>query len=296
MGNCLVTKLKSVVDNDSLRKLGKIEFDAEIRTSDGRIVGNLTATPLDGKQIHFTRISPTSLTFANPTHGGIVEDPTHGILVSAESTLGIAGLQSEKSMTVEIEEKYDLKTLRLFRSSNINLSELEYCTGLTNLNVSNVLIPKKNRNIFGDIGSLSNLVNLQELNLSYLTRISGDIKSLGKLTNLTTLNFATEETESYVTGNWVDFVAAQRNNNRTICAGITLPNAVDFKISIGTLFPTFYDDGSHSAILSWDATTIDLAMAAKNRAYVYGYTEQQIEEMKASGGKYEGWLVFNASV
>lgn len=297
MGNCLVTKLKSVVDNDNLRKLGKIEFDAEIRTSDGRIVGNLTAIPLDGKQIHFTRISPTSLTFVNPTNGGIVEDPTHGILVSAESTLGVSGLQGEKFMTVEIEEKYDLKTLRLVRSSNINLSELEYCTGLINLSMSNVSVSHENRRIRGDIGSLSDLVNLQVLNLSYLTRISGDIKSLGKLTNLTTLNFAVEKAlaESYVAGNWVDFVTAQRTNGRTTCSGITLPNAAGFQIKIGMKTPQFYDDSSHSAVLSWDANTIDLAMEFKKRAYVYGYTEQQIEEMKASGGKYEGWLVFNAS-
>lgn len=297
MGNCLVTKLKSTVDNDSLKKLGIIKFDAEIRTSDGRIVGNLTATPLDGKQIHFTRISPTSLTFANPTNGGIVEDSTHGILVSAESTLGVIGLQSEKFMTVEIGKKYDLKTLRLVRSSNINLSELKYCTGLTQLNVSNVTVPNENKNTFGDIRSLSNLVKLQELDLSYLTRISGDIESLGKLINLTTLNFAVEKAlvESYVTGNWVDFVAAQRTNGRTTCSGITLNNAVDFQIKIGTKTPKFYDDGSNPAILSWNATTIDLAMAAKSRVYVYGYTEQQITEMKESGGKYEGWLVFNAS-
>ena len=297
MGNCLVTKLKSTVDNDSLRKLGIIKFDAEIRQSDGRIVGNLTATPLDGKQIHFTRISPTGLTFASPTNGGIVEDPTHATLVSAESTLGVSGLQSEKSMTVEIREKYDLKTLRLVRSSNINLSELEYCTGLTRLNVSNVTVPNENRNTFGDISSLSNLVNLQELDFNYLTRISGDIKSLGKLINLTTLNFAVDKSvaESYVTGNWVDFVAAQRTNGRTTCSGITLNNAVDFQIKIGTKTPIFYDDSSHPAIISWDATAIDLAMAANSRAYVYGYTEQQIEDMKESGGKYEGWLVFNAS-
>ena len=73
-------------------------------------------------------------------------------------------------------------------------------------------MPYENHKVYGNIESLSNLTNLQELSIAEMKTFTGDIvKAFGKMVKLTDFRIH----NNACTGDTIDLVAAWRSNGKT---------------------------------------------------------------------------------
>lgn len=246
--NCLVTKLKSTVDNENLQTLGRISGTAYVASKYVAI-----AATADNKVL----VTLKNATF-EPTQGNITYiDSTHAYL----KTTGFSINESQASCELTIDNKYLLKNLSM-GVLNEGLSALEYCNDLRifeigNQDLSNFkYLPKDittmnlRPNIKGNIEALEDFTSLTSIYCQSNTYVVGDFgKAFGKCTALRNINFTGS---AGVTGTIENFVARQRGAGRT---------ATSLNISCGwnigsVTFQGNIIEGNVDKILTWTATTI----------------------------------------
>ena len=184
--NCLVTKLKTTVNNNSLLKIGEMRLEAKTENEKAKRV-NFSAYPavietLDGSM-------------------SLTTDKT--LLTGLTNKLTITGgdfdfYTKTQNIVLSILNKYKIRSVSCF-GTTLNLDDLKPCANFESLEAVNCKgslesIKDKPMNIINtvtfeqaqDIASLSGLTVLTRLNLSG-TNVSGDIASLSGLTALTGL-------------------------------------------------------------------------------------------------------------
>lgn len=227
MGNCLVTKLKAVVDNDNLEKFGVLVLKTTSKDQGAYKFGIIMQNPgtidaVDGGTIKSYR------------SGGTTD--THQDIPAQTDSTWKAALSTES--TFELKNKYDLLTLTLFSDEyydNFDLAQLKGCynlgiligcvsgnlssiSELASLAYLNLERANKSSKLKGDVSSLAALVNLAILNINKNTAITGSIADLGNLVNLTEF----ESRETGVVGAVEEFVAAQIGNGRNNCESLSM--------------------------------------------------------------------------
>jgi hypothetical protein len=120
MGNCLVTKLKGIVDNDNLEKFGVLTLNiAEAVSGGNRLVisGQVTGKARIVGNGHFTN---TGSTF-NPSGD-----------IGTEVNIPFEGWSTNGNYKIEIDDKYNLSgTFNSGNSQSLDLRDLMYNTAFT---------------------------------------------------------------------------------------------------------------------------------------------------------------------
>ena len=187
MNKCLVTKLNGSSNNSELRRLGEMRMKI-LKVSN----------PTDVTQGFAIGVNkPVVLKIVD---NGYFTDRTLTVNKGKTITLNIGYndvFVNNDNVEIAILDKYSITELSFYpsqtsaayiRNKYFNLSDLEYSTALTSLNLTNLQIT-------GDIVNLKNLTSLTYLNLVN-SQITGDIVNLKNLTSLTFLNLV----NSQVTG------------------------------------------------------------------------------------------------
>lgn len=206
MGKCLITKLKDVVSDTSILRLGELRIGISKVSSpnqwtqgfrflvnketDLEIVGDgyftdKTLSSNNGKSLaltpnieQFVYVSNGDFSLAVLNKYAIVEINDYGEYKAGTSTTGI-------------------------RNKTLDISELKFCTSLTNIILVNAKVTGDigelgnisemknvsitNTSIYGDIAKLKGCKDLLSLNVAN-TQVSGDIGELGALTRLVSLS------------------------------------------------------------------------------------------------------------
>ena len=182
MKKCLVTKLNGVVDNDSLFKIG------EMRVGFVKVANPET----DIQAISVGVRAPTILKIVGDgyfTDKTLSENKGKQITVGEDTSISVTAVfVSNNDTQVSIQNKYNIRELNKYYSSNangsslivINLDDFKYSSLLTSLRFPYTQVS-------GDISALKNLTALTTLSLDN-TQVSGDISALKNLTALTTLS------------------------------------------------------------------------------------------------------------
>lgn len=187
MNKCLVTKLNGSSNNPELLRLGEM-----------RIKILKVSNPTDhtqGFSLGFNKSATLEIVsdgyFTDKT---LIENKGKRITLNA----GISSIWVNGNSDTEIAilDKYSLTYInRAYQGEaynsvygnnvKFNISDLEYSTALTSLNLSNTQVS-------GDIANLKNLTALTSLSLSN-TQVSGDIINLKNLTALTNLSISSTQ-------------------------------------------------------------------------------------------------------
>lgn len=184
MGNCLVTQLKSAVDNSGLKKLGVFELKHYGYEPNTLMVFNIDAN----KPISLKIVSGDALFNENISHVTYSADRKEVFLQanysygnSVRATSGSTG----GDIFIDVSDKYAVTRFGNYMG-NADTEEFEFMESLTDLRCI------AGSDIHGDISFLRGLTNLTTLNLSTTgstidTTLTGDISSFSGLKNLETL-------------------------------------------------------------------------------------------------------------
>lgn len=278
MKECLVTKLKRVVNDDSLEFFGALVV--KLYTGENGYLGVYGSTEGIKSELE---VLTEGVNIVSVAGGGVKLSDKKCILgtIGVEQFPGVMFDVSKRTLiTVKITQKYNLASLpnileiipynrtlngvdqlRLFLTEYGFKGKNENITVLPELkNATRVTIIDSSSYDSTFTGKISDL--MAKLNPSILTSftlmlrdcdydISDIAKLLGNFTALTFLELLNETGK--VTGTLESFVAEQRKNGRTSC------ESLDF--SYGSSFVTFngkpaYKDLSRTRILSWTESTI----------------------------------------
>lgn len=263
--DCLVTKLKSVVDNDNLNILGGIKF--KVKGSNIRM--GIFIAPLVGKEYTLTLLEEGK-TFSNPRGYARLIDSKNVVFTDYNNdAITINGADANTLSDVLLKSKYDIR--EIFQNAHaINLSDLEYSTGMLVLNCSDA-------SCVGNLTSLKNLTNLERVDLSWNQDVTGEINDLSNLTNLTSINVGGVSRK--ISGSISTFITGQKQAGRTTCSDELIIKQMDYTpCSFGSFSGTYV---SGNGVLSWDATK--MAITIGTTIYVIGYTAGQIAELETQG-------------
>jgi len=257
--DCLVTKLKGVVNNNNLEKLGILTITAPASEN----IQNVVALGATENNTITVKVS-----------GATFSDGTTSKTVGQWDSLALSA--HEGTATIDIDSKYNIAGLQLLFSS-ISVDRLNCAFGLTSFatlydgadystvtgNLSNLLLSKPNfgylvlkgTNVSGNLNELSEYQNIEILYLSNNGLILGDIASLASCTKLTQLMIS-----SYtIDGKLEDLGAGQftigRRNGEVellinFAYNITLNDIVPYR----TLYMIFSESGV--TITESDKTTV----------------------------------------
>ena len=171
MKNCLVTKLKSVVDNSNLLHLGEMRISFPEYTNTGENARSIV-------------IKPRSAVTLSIIGSGYFTDTTlsqnKGTTASLEAYVDNTLYISNDVVAVSVPDKYNLLHVLISRDSYFDLDTIKYSKSLEFLDLYS-------KSSVGDIASLSKLTSLRGLTLLSSEGIYGDISSLGNLSSLSGL-------------------------------------------------------------------------------------------------------------
>lgn len=231
--NCLLTKLKSVVQNDNLVKLGEMSLT----------VKSVDSPTTEQSGVRFiTGAGAITLTapglYLATSFEGLTNEPKSTITIPANTTQSI--YFANGNYKVSLSNKYALVTLESLSSTahigiiSWDITEVIYnntknfdmncnkdCYGnISNINANSLFgfrqFRTDNAPITGDIAGFSNSTNCTIIELANCEEIKGDIKSLGSLININSLLLRL----TGVTGTIEEFVAAQVAAGRTSCSNL----------------------------------------------------------------------------
>ena len=169
MGKCLVTKLNSIVDNDSILKVGEL-----------RIKNNKLSNPTDSTQfmdIGFT--VSTKLKIIGD--GSFNETKTFEIGAEKTKTIGPGNLGfwlSNSDFEISIPNKYNLTLIRDQIHSYL-IDDFKHSKNLTELSLNG-------SSVTGELSSLSGMSGLTSLSLG--GQVTGELSSLSGMSGLTSLS------------------------------------------------------------------------------------------------------------
>lgn len=281
MNNCLVTKLKAVVDNNDLEYLGGIEF---IVNSEKDITGQIVKS-IDTDKARITVIGNGTMTVNTSPSSTYGNGETFVVPNLARTITFSAG-----NYKVRIDNKYALADLRFGGVAWKSLNQVKNCNDITILAVTMLGY------VTGNLSSLEGMTKLTQLSLDRTYGYTGNIKSLGKLTSLTTLNITKNSSyESLIEGDVLDFVGEQVKSGRTTMSS-------DSPLSCNGILEQVTFNGktvsnASSARMTWESSNgVPTKIAVYNgssvagaaRVIVYGYTDSEISTNTASGGIWAG--------
>lgn len=252
--DCLVTKLKGIVDNGDLLKIGELRIKTNLQSTiklgysdTSRVVKNLTGN----------FISPSG-----------VNEVTVGVVASmSEATSMTAGVDN----IISIPEKYKLSYLEgTIRGINLDIKELDYMPNLIyalNMVLSGDTSELKNVNPnlrqLSFIACTANInipqivslyPNLTIIRFSASTNVTGSIDDLGALTSLTGISLGDVSGAGSLEG----FVAKQKISGKSESTGLGVsiidgnyaPNTKfkDASISVGNAGLTWVSSGDNTVI------------------------------------------------
>lgn len=297
MGNCLVTKLKAVVDNDNLVPLGALKFLVVSQGSPSQIT-QLFAILGGEVQVPESYPMTDSTHIANGNYSIIVDDKYDVTSIKCgDSAALVGGIDTLKSVTSLTYLAYmnDTENAALKARKFGDIASLANLTGLTRIQMPHT-------SVSGDIASLSVLTSLTYINLGN-TLVKGDIANLASLTALTSISLSVTK----VSGNIAALAVLTLCNTFSISAtniGGSIEEFVSASIESGKntgsiiLYTTrtnitFGGNNRPSSYLSWDDNGHILCgnsttLAASTILYVSGYTDSEIATNKAAGGIWEG--------
>lgn len=195
MGNCLVTKLKSVVSNDNLEKLGVIKFNVhqvETVTSDNRwldvrgseLVFNPVGITYSSINVSndegYLEISPkyniTEIMFADNRNSIELKSSLEDVVKYNANLVQLRGIFSEVQDLSAFKDalcKNSLQTLFLINTLKGDIKNLAGCTALKTIKAYT------NPQIKGNIIGMAPMVNLTSVNLSG-SGLDGELNSLAQ--------------------------------------------------------------------------------------------------------------------
>lgn len=206
MKNCLVTKLKGVVDNDQLFKLGELK----VKIGEANFLGfaaddSQTISVVDG-----------DLLFNGQTTIQLTNTYQNNVNITGEGTVSIPNKYNLTIFEANLKEQIDFKKIRYCtKLRTINLKGDDFVYDLDDFNIeSSVLTKIKIDNALEIKGSINNLLKYN--NLTSLALNSSSIKHftetdfsiLGKFAECTT--YGATVVHGRLTGSIEDFVAQKR--------------------------------------------------------------------------------------
>lgn len=310
--DCLVTKLKGVVNNPNLPKLGEliIRFNATATPTNWGIMRSFQPTATEGITISvdgdgcFTNLGNTI------TAESISERSTYPlttITLPAGSSESLLYFYPGSSYNIHVQSKYALKALGgigLVTSAPIeSLDDIKYLNeelfvlwnpiaGMTGdistlLRYPNIQYVELNKNnLTGDVSILAGLTNVKDLVLWGNTELTGRLEDLGPLTQATNINLSGEGMK--VTGSIDAFVQSQIAHGRTSTEGA--PVEVDWAVNFctfGNLQPQsdkgyqYIEWTSASHIVVYQNNVAGWQNAQK--IFAKGATAQEIAAWEAAG-------------
>lgn len=273
MKNCLLTKCKGIVNNDSLVALGVLRIKVTQET-----ITNYDQQKLVVKGMGVKISTPGANNVATSIDGnGNLVNPQESITLANDlmTTLWF----SNGNYNIEIDSKYELVHLYCTMSNSLtpifkfDLSDLSYCKALTSL------AP------FKGTGSFEYIKDLTNLNTLYLIgpNFTGSIDDLGALTLLNNLQIYGG---SSITGSIESFVAAQRSHERT---ETDTPINCDYLMCYIPFHGYTVSTTLRRINLSWTATKIIVYCGSQvgyqNATDIYekGCTAEEIAAWQAAG-------------
>lgn len=167
--NCLITKLKGVVYNDTLTKIGELEFTVtNAMTLNYRNFNSSIIKALDSGHFKAT------------VDGTVVGTNLDEVSVPANKMTYIE-FPANMTFRVRVSNKYSINIWAPQESTSMDISQLEYSTRITYFGCY------KGRNT-GNISSISGMTNMTRLE-AQLSDITGSIDSLSALTSLNSAYF-----------------------------------------------------------------------------------------------------------
>lgn len=263
MSDCLVTKLKGVVDNDNLEKLGVLKINRVYNaneTQNSAYLGVVRSEIPAGKTVVLKIIGDGYFadTYGGASIGKEVE-------VSSEQSTAVRNLYtSNGNYEIEIHNKYDFRVNQLSKDYHTKIDDV-FWTKIIGIN---------GEGYYGSLGSLDankiTSVNLADSQYGAVTYTNEDI---AKLINITSFSVASERFEridtntlgklinlvganqvSVLQGSIEDFVAEQRAGGRT-----TFSETLNLKW-IGALGLVTFNGATISNVqdgyITWTASTI----------------------------------------
>lgn len=258
--DCLVTKLKGTVNDDSLNRLGCIKLKGH-SLSNERITNTFFKMIYDTESTFYknkgTLIATTSTDVNSPIVTGTI----------------FAGHFGQGDFNVDF-EKYNLIEIELHQLNDdidefINWDDFSYCKKLKKIYITHIKLDLSELNkyskltsinfgdstsrwegITGNISSLKNNTLLTEINLNRCINVVGELSQLGTLTQLSNLFISTTS----ITGTVEDFVEAQRNAGRTE-GSIEVPYIGS---CVGVSFNGRSIENKSDSVLTWTSTSITL--------------------------------------
>jgi hypothetical protein len=310
MGNCLVTKLKGVVDNPNLPKFGNLMLQVTEHPGEG-ICANYAFINIKACQII--------------THGGYV-GTSPADLANQKTVLDIPAnaytifFISNGTYTIEITEKYTIKHLSRTNENYQQLivpndaAKFKYLTELVSFSFAGTGTPEiaaLGGSITGKLSDFGNLTKLVDFNINTANRLIGTPSDLiGMAGTLENLNFGScvgitgnvsefgpfihlinmDLYDANVSGSFESLVQGQCAAGRTSCESLYSPGFLR-KRSFGNVS----GDDSYRQYLSWESASKMCIYAGSvpeipnaTKVYVMGYTDGEIATKTASGGIWEG--------
>lgn len=199
MTQCLITKLKGAVDNNSLKKMNEFRIGVEKITSPN--------SNTQGFSVQFSKETTLSIIGDGYfTDENLSANKGKSLIVPAQNGYNVTTIYlSNGTYEVSIPDKFALTRLYSHPKydgisekshCSLDIDELKYVNNMLGLSLSNIkatgdisslsnkvkmdTLRLINVDVYGDIDSLSNLTELRKLQ-SYSTKISGNISSISKL-------------------------------------------------------------------------------------------------------------------
>ena len=307
MRNCLVTKLKEVVNNDNLKKIGVLYLKAQYNSAITEQTTDENRVRMQGLeiQLHVDTVNNVASEATVTVNGsGYFSKSLSDIKAgTGVQSMVISGSESVVTLyfangdyDIEITNKYDIERIATKATGSqssvisVPLEDLSYLTKLKYLrvygsrsysnsieclsNLSGITYLYLNKLVLsGNVSAIANNQDMTTLNL-YGTNVSGDISSLGKLVDLTSMSFG----DTNVSGAIEDFVAQQSENGRTT---LSTPMNADQILTYATLGGKHYADVKCN--LGWESASKIFVYTGNadytlcTTVYCKGYTQSEAE-------------------
>lgn len=232
--DCLVTKLKGVVKDDSLEKLGVIRLSLNAGTASSSFQS-------DGTSV--MKVISGNVSLANYNTGAVQAFP----YVIPDSVAWQTISVGEGGAVVEIENKYSLKLIAVLEKllPHTDIKTCSYLSSLTEIN--SVLNPTESESL-GFVGDLADIIGYESLTKLFWRspKCTGNIAECGRMLNLTKVYLY----GGSVYGSLESLVAAYRKNGKT-------SGQLEFDWMPESI--TFNGVSAHlkeKSTLTWTATTI----------------------------------------
>lgn len=270
--DCLVTKLKGVVDNDNLYKIGEVRMMVKLSSSSA-IPRTNSFLPTDSTPFEVTLLDD-GVTFASATGDCQIIDSKHGIItgryISDGNDLVVSGAEPNSWIRVSVKSKYNFDKLGIY-TKDVYLSDMQYSTNLTLI---------RSESTCQKYGTFKDLSRMSLLNNLYIWdndgNFTGNMSDLGYLTALTSLTLATRSSnKNHIAGSWEDFVTAQRNNGRSTCDSLDISNTYYCFIPFGNRSNIRVGGETEHGILKWDASKMSIQFDTSHKVLTIGYTAEQ---------------------